>query len=102
MPIFRARTVANMNFELPSELKAHIQSIDSFIQSSILPLQNTNDNNRFFDHRREHARTDWDQNGNPRPEWEVLLSKSYIKPGYQTYIKDIELLLEYSPGSYSR
>ena len=31
------------------------------------------DNNRFFDHRREHARTDWDNNGLPRPEWEDLL-----------------------------
>jgi hypothetical protein len=68
-----------MNFELPAELKAHIQSIDLFIESSILPLQNANDNNRFFDYRREHARTDWDQNGNPRPEWEALLSESRIK-----------------------
>lgn len=100
--IFRARTVVNMNFELPSELKAHIQSIDSFIQSSILSLQNANDNNRFFDHRREHARTDWDQNGNPRPEWETLLSKTYITTGYQNQRKDIELLLKYSPGSYPR
>lgn len=65
-----------MNFELPPELKAHIESIDSFINSSILPLQHSDDNNRFFDHRREHSRTDWDNNGNPRPEWENLLSKA--------------------------
>lgn len=67
-----------MNFELPNELTTHLKSIDSFIQSTILPLQHTNDNNRFFDHRREHARTDWDQNGNPRPEWESLLSRSPV------------------------
>ncbi|KAJ5151332.1 uncharacterized protein N7482_010584 [Penicillium canariense] len=65
-----------MNFELPDELHDHLQSVDSFIQSTILPLQHTGDNNRFFDHRREDARTDWDQNGNPRPEWEALLKQA--------------------------
>lgn len=68
-----ASTIAKMNFELPNELKSHIKSIDSFIQSTILPLQDSKDNNRFFDHRREHARTDWDNDGNPHPEWESLL-----------------------------
>ncbi|KAJ5287933.1 hypothetical protein N7478_003619 [Penicillium angulare] len=65
-----------MNFDLPADLKAHIESIDSFINSSILPLQHSDDNNRFFDHRREHSRTDWENNGNPRPEWENLLSQA--------------------------
>jgi hypothetical protein len=64
-----------MNFELPPELKAHLESIDSFIHSNILPLQHADDNDRFFDHRREYARTDWDNNGNPRQEWEELLGK---------------------------
>jgi hypothetical protein len=62
-----------MNFELPSELQAHLESIDSFISSDILPLQHADDHNRFFDHRREYARTNWENNGNPRPEWEALL-----------------------------
>lgn len=65
-----------MNFDLPDELKSHLQSIDSFINSTILPLQHSEDNNRFFDHRREHSRTDWDNDGNPRPEWEALLSQA--------------------------
>ncbi|KAJ5928197.1 hypothetical protein N7466_007153 [Penicillium verhagenii] len=65
-----------MNFDLPEELKSHIQSLDSFINSTILPLQHSDDNNRFFDYRREHSRTDWDNNGNPRPEWEALLSQA--------------------------
>ena len=69
------RLTYTMNFELPEDLKAHLQSIDSFIESKILPLQHSEDNNRFFDHRREHARTNWDQDGNPRPEWEELLSE---------------------------
>lgn len=64
-----------MNFDLPDELKAHLKSIDAFVDSTILPLQHSNDNNRFFDHRREHARTDWDNQGNPRHEWEDLLSE---------------------------
>lgn len=86
-----------MNFELPDELKAHIQSIDAFIESTILPLQHSNHNNRFFDHRREHARTDWDNDGNPRPEWENLLS------AFQRSKKKIyELLIHYSPGSCTR
>ena len=64
-----------MNFDIPQDLKSHLQSIDVFIKSTILPLQHSNDNDRFFDHRREYARTDWEQNGNPRPEWEDLLSE---------------------------
>ncbi|KAJ5488029.1 hypothetical protein N7530_002329 [Penicillium desertorum] len=62
-----------MNFDLPADLKAHLESIDSFIHSTILPLQLSDDNDRFFDHRREYARTDWENNGNPRKEWEELL-----------------------------
>lgn len=68
-----------MNFDLPEELKSHLQSIDVFIKSTILPLQHSNDNDRFFDHRREYARTDWEQNGNPHPEWEDLLSEHHAR-----------------------
>ena len=34
------------------------------------------DNIEYFDHRREHARTDWDNGGLPRPEWEALLGET--------------------------
>lgn len=64
-----------MNFELPDDLNDHIQSLDRFIRSDILPLQHADDNNRFFDHRREYSRTDWEQNGNPSAAWEDLLSE---------------------------
>lgn len=64
-----------MNFELPADLKDYLASIDSFIHSVILPLQHIEDNDRFFDHRREYSRTDWENNGNPRKEWEALLGQ---------------------------
>lgn len=72
-----------MNFDLPADLQAHLESIDSFIHSTILPLQHSDNNNRFFDHRREYARTDWENNGNPRKEWEELLgqlNQTWTKP----------------------
>ncbi|KAJ5543617.1 hypothetical protein N7461_009620 [Penicillium sp. DV-2018c] len=65
-----------MNFELPADLQDHLASIDSFIHKTILPLQHADDNNRFFDHRREYARTDWENNGNPRREWDDLLDQA--------------------------
>lgn len=62
-----------MNFDLPPDLVSYIDSLDKFINSTILPLQHTNDNDRFFDHRREFARTDWAKGGIPIQEWEELL-----------------------------
>lgn len=64
-----------MHFNLPADLEAYIGSLDKFIHETILPLQHADDNNRFFDYRREHARTDWDNGGLPRKEWEALLCK---------------------------
>ena len=46
--------------------------LDEFIEREIKLLESRDDNIRFFDHRREHARTDWDQDGLPREEWEAL------------------------------
>ncbi|KAK6854766.1 hypothetical protein PG995_009859 [Apiospora arundinis] len=65
-----------MNFELPSGLQAYIEKLDSFIHRDILPLQNSNDNVRFFDHRREPSRTQWDNGGLPTREWEDLLGQA--------------------------
>ncbi|HEX7200140.1 MAG TPA: acyl-CoA dehydrogenase family protein, partial [Dongiaceae bacterium] len=42
----------------------------------IKPLEEKDDNVRFFDHRREHARTNWDAGGLPRKEWEELLAEA--------------------------
>ena len=62
-----------MDFALPPELVAYLSELDDFIEREIKPLENADDNIRFFDHRRENARTDWDNDGLPRPEWEALL-----------------------------
>ena len=62
-----------MNFDLPPDLLTYISRLDSFINSEIIPLQHQDDNNRFFDHRREASRTQWSNQGLPTPEWESLL-----------------------------
>lgn len=63
-----------MNFNLPPELVAYLAELDAFIEAEIKPLQAQDDNDRFFDHRREWARTDFENGGLPRPEWEELLA----------------------------
>ncbi|MSR13658.1 MAG: acyl-CoA dehydrogenase family protein [Gammaproteobacteria bacterium] len=65
-----------MNFDLPPELIAYLAELDDFIAREIKPLEATNDNCRFFDHRREHARTDWERDGLPRHDWEALLAEA--------------------------
>ncbi|KAH7029141.1 butyryl-CoA dehydrogenase [Microdochium trichocladiopsis] len=65
-----------MNFELPQELQEYISKLDAFIRGEILPLQHKDDNNRFFDHRREPSRTQWDNGGLPTPDWEALLAEA--------------------------
>lgn len=65
-----------MDFDIPEDLQAYLNELDDFIEKEILPLQMENDNNRFFDHRREDARTDWDRGGLPNEEWEQLLMEA--------------------------
>ena len=65
-----------MDFDIPAEIAAYLRELDEFIEREIRPLERENDNIRFFDHRREHARTDWDNDGQPRHEWEELLAKA--------------------------
>jgi alkylation response protein AidB-like acyl-CoA dehydrogenase len=62
-----------MDFALPPDLVDYLAELDEFIEREIKPLENQNDNIRFFDHRREDARTDWDRGGLPNHEWEALL-----------------------------
>ena len=62
-----------MDFAIPADIQATLDALDAFIDREIRPLQAENDNERFFDHRREWARTDFDNGGVPRPEWEELL-----------------------------
>ncbi len=65
-----------MNFDIPEDLATYLDELDAFIESTIKPLEEADDNIRFFDHRREDARTDWDRGGLPNEEWEALLHKA--------------------------
>ena len=65
-----------MNFDIPEHLANYLRELDAFIEAQILPLQMQDDNNRFFDHRREDARTDWDKGGLPNEQWEELLMEA--------------------------
>ena len=65
-----------MNFDLPEELTAYLKELDAFIETEIRPLEESDDNIRFFDHRREDARTDWHRGGLPNEDWEALLAEA--------------------------
>ncbi|HEY5239276.1 MAG TPA: acyl-CoA dehydrogenase family protein [Rhizomicrobium sp.] len=64
-----------MDFTIPENVTALLAQLDEFIEREIEPLQAADDNERFFDHRREWARTDFEHGGLPRKEWEALLSE---------------------------
>jgi acyl-CoA dehydrogenase len=62
-----------MDFTLPPEIVAYLTELDAFIEGEIVPLER--EHPEYFDHRREHARTDWDDDGKPRRAWEELLAE---------------------------
>jgi len=64
-----------VDFALPDDLVAYLEELDRFIEAEIRPLEQQDDNVRFFDHRREDARTDWDRGGLPSEDWEALLAE---------------------------
>jgi hypothetical protein len=62
-----------VDFTIPAEIQSTLDQLDEFIEREIKPLEANGDNIRFFDHRREWARTDFDNGGVPRADWEDLL-----------------------------
>jgi alkylation response protein AidB-like acyl-CoA dehydrogenase len=64
-----------MDFTIPADVQATLNALDDFIEREIRPLERQDDNGRFFDHRREWARTDWENGGVPRKDWEELLAE---------------------------
>jgi len=62
-----------VDFSLPDHLPGVLADMDEFIEVEIKPLER--EHIQYFDHRREHARTDWDNGGVPRREWEELLGE---------------------------
>ena len=65
-----------MDFDLPRDLVAYLAELDAFIEREIKPLENEGDNIKYFDHRREYERTDWERGGIPKKEWEDLLAEA--------------------------
>ncbi|HET7446227.1 MAG TPA: acyl-CoA dehydrogenase family protein [Solirubrobacterales bacterium] len=64
-----------MDFAIPEEIEERIGALDEFIEREVRPLEEESDNARFFDHRREYWRTDWEREGIPSTEWEELLAE---------------------------
>ncbi|MEX1281181.1 MAG: acyl-CoA dehydrogenase family protein [Acidimicrobiia bacterium] len=62
-----------MDFAIPADVAATLEDLDRFIAAEIAPLEA--EHPQFFDHRREHARTDWERDGVPRTDWEELLAE---------------------------
>ena len=62
-----------MDFEIPEDIRRLLDELDAFIEREIRPLEA--EHIQYFDHRREHARTDWDNDGQPQPAWEALLGE---------------------------
>ena len=70
-----------MDFTLPEDLRHYLAELDEFIEREIRPLEEQDDNIRFFDHRREDARTDWDRGGLPSREWEGAARRGQERRG---------------------
>ena len=62
-----------VDFTLPEHLPPLLAEMDAFIEAEIKPLER--ENMQYFDRRREFARTDIDNGGVPRREWEDLLDE---------------------------
>ncbi|MBI2766512.1 MAG: acyl-CoA dehydrogenase family protein [Chloroflexi bacterium] len=65
-----------MDFDIPKEIADYLKELDDFIEREIKPLEQENDNIRFFDYRREDARTNWEAGGVPSEDWEALLAEA--------------------------
>ena len=75
-----------MDFDIPKELADYLLELDAFIEREIKPLEEQDDNIRFFDHRREDARTDWERGGlliadSPQSFERVCLATNYAGAG---------------------
>ena len=60
----------------PSSLKKLLDNLDEFIEKTLKPIEESEGNERFFNHRREYERTNWEDHGLPQKEWEDLLAKT--------------------------
>jgi acyl-CoA dehydrogenase len=65
-----------MSLLIPDHIPAFLARLDAFIEEKLAPLEAADDNRRFFDHRREYCRTDWERDGLPSEDWENLLRQA--------------------------
>jgi acyl-CoA dehydrogenase len=75
-----------VDFTLPEHLPDLLAEMDAFIDAEIKPLERGH--MQYFDHRRENARTDWDNGGIPQRAWEDLLGEMRVcadKAGWLRY-----------------
>lgn len=68
--------MSQMQVEIPLALNEYLLELDTFIEKEIEPLEQENDNIRFFDHRRENSRTQWNNHGLPTDDWLALLAEA--------------------------
>jgi acyl-CoA dehydrogenase len=76
-----------VDFSIPADIQQLLDDLDAFIADEIAPLEAADDNIRFFDHRREDARTDWEKGGTPNAEWEALLGQMRRKADAAGFLK---------------
>jgi len=62
-----------MDFDIPKDIQDKLAELDAFIEAEIKPLEK--ENMQFFDHRREYARTDWEDDGRPSDAWRAVISE---------------------------
>ncbi|MDP4788838.1 MAG: acyl-CoA/acyl-ACP dehydrogenase [Haliea sp.] len=65
-----------MSALVPAHIPEFLARLDRFIDAQLKPLEQADDNARFFDHRREYERTDWAREGLPSRAWEALLAEA--------------------------
>lgn len=61
-----------MDFEMPQALQGCLAELEKFSERAIKPLEESNNNVRLFDHRREYAGIDLDHDAVPRRAREDL------------------------------
>ncbi len=65
-----------MNFQMPAEITAKLAELDAFVEAEIKPLER--ENIQYFDHRREWARTDWENDGRMNLQWRAVVAAPLV------------------------
>src|SRR5260370_32057177 len=68
-------------FEMTDEVRTSERNLEKLVETEIRRLETEGDNARFFDHRREWARTDFENGGVPSAPWRDLLAEMHRRAG---------------------